>query len=112
MMIIEGFFELAFSLLIRFMRQSARLLFERASEQESCLFFLFDPGVLPGNTALTETVAHPSQMLSDFFPDINLRAIDTVSKIITDLLRLRYGSFLSPSTLSEGKSYFCYRLID
>ena len=41
---IEEFFELAFSLLIRFMRQSARLLFERASEQESCLFFLFDPG--------------------------------------------------------------------
>ena len=87
-------------------------MFERASEQESCLFFLFDPGVLPGNAAFSETVAYPSQMLSDLRSDVNLRAIDTVSKIITDLLRLRYGSFLSPSTLSEGKSYFCYRLID
>ena len=44
----------------------ARLLFERASEQESCLFLLIRPGkVLPGNAAFIETVSYPSQMLSD-----------------------------------------------
>ena len=62
----EEFFELAFSLLIRFMRQRARLLFDIASEQESCLFLLIRPGkVLPGNAAFIETVSYPSQMLSD-----------------------------------------------
>ena len=45
----------------------ARLLFEKASEQESCLFLLIRPGkVLPGNAAFIETVSYPSQMLSDF----------------------------------------------
>ena len=62
----------------------ARLLFERASEQESCLFFLFDPGVLLGNAAFSETVAYPSQMLSDFSSDIFLRTIETSFEIIND----------------------------
>ena len=44
----------------------ARLLFEKASEQESCLFLLVRPGkVLPGNTAVIKTVGYSSQMLSD-----------------------------------------------
>ena len=82
--------------------QSRRAVFSSYSTRES----------FAGKCRFSETVAYPSQMLSDFFPDINLRAIDTVFKIITDLLRLRYGLFLSPSTLSEGKNDFCCRLID
>ena len=66
------------------MRQSARLLFERASEQENCLFFLFDPGVFAGKCRFSETVAYPSQMLSDFPSDINLRTIETFFEIIND----------------------------
>ena len=39
---------------------------------------------MPGNTAFIETVAYPSQMLSDFSSDIFLRTIETSFEIIND----------------------------
>ena len=94
------------------MRQRARLLFDIASEQESCLFRLFDPGVFAGKHRFYRDRCLPVSDALRFLSDINLRAIDTVFEIINDLLRLRYGPFLSPFTLSEGKNDFCCRLID
>ena len=94
------------------MRQRARLLFDIASEQESCLFRLFDPGVFAGKHRFYRDRCLPVSDALRSLSDINLRAIDTVFEIINDLLRLRYGSFLSPFTLSEGKNDFCCRLID
>ena len=112
-MISEEFFELAFSLLIRFMRQSARLLFERASEQENCLFFLFDPGkfcremplfrdrCLPISNALRLFLRYHPAYYRDFLRDYQRFC----SVCDTD-------PFLSPFTFSGGKDDFCYRLID
>ena len=90
----EEFFELAFSLLIRFMRQRARLLFDIASEQESCLFRLFDPGVFAGKHRFYRDRCLPVSNALKLLSDINPRAIETVFEIINDFAPSAIRTFL------------------
>ena len=51
----------------RIMRQSAPLSFDRFSRQENCPFPFFDSLILPPKAISIETVAGPSQTLSEHF---------------------------------------------